>query len=676
MTRRPAAQAILLALVAGGAIAAGTLPAASSARPPAVGPRAAAASHTAKGVRQLPPPADRWAIVAGFGAYDDPALSRLHGDQDARDFAQAIEEHAGFSNDHIVLLAGGNARGCRPPRPGQSPEKRESVEAAANDDCAPTLKKLVDELHNVPLEAGLLVFFFSGHGENVDGESVLLPPGLDYSLNLGTDAQASYLKRNGLAGTAFAGILKERHVKQVMIFLDACRTRRGASPEPANRAASAPVNDTFDLAKQGLPLEASLRFYSTSNWSPSYEDPRKRAYFARELVRALDGRNDSYGLHNVLTLQALIDQVRKLVTTRSRADERRRPDTPGQVPETPGQVPESHLDGYLPEVVLAGREAPPGAHPELLSGSPLLMAPDGKRVYLADSRRGAVLVFSTAQGQPAQVIDLRPGTPEQMVMAVRRGRLYVTEPVSQTVVVVDTATLKIVQRMPAGTSPQSLALTPDETKLYVSNQQPAPHGTISVLDPGGSGAIGKPIGGVNCPEGLAMAPDGQRLYVETQCGSGDDPLFVINTRTDLVERTFKGFAVGGVALGMAPNGEKLYVGTEKPDRTQVLITATGDVKPVGRPGHTMARYFAVTPDGKYVLGVGRSTSLAFIDAVTDEVLEPHDLGVQGAGIAIGMVPPTRKDEPPHANCYIWLPDVPQLFFTGLDGLLPPRQDPD
>lgn len=222
---------------------------------------------------------------------------------------------------------------------------------------------------------------------------------------------------------------------------------------------------------------------------------------------------------------------------------------------------------------------------------------------------------------------------------------------------------------------EDLALTPDETKLYVSNQQPAPNGSISVLDPGGTGPIGEPIGGVNCPEGLAMSPDGKRLYVETQCGSGDDPLFVVDTRTDLVEeKSFRGFAVGGLGLGMVPNGEKLYVGTEKPDRTQVLITATGDVKLVGRDRAAYAKYFAITPDGKYVLGVGGSSNLVFIDAITDEVLEPRDLGVPGAGIAIGMVPPTRKGEPPHAACYIWLPDASQLFFTGLDGLLPPRQD--
>ena len=130
MTRERATRAILLALVTGGALAACASPATSLAEPLPASPGLPVPPKDA--VRELPPPAERWAIVAGVGAYK-PGLSSLHGDEDARAFARALEEHAGFSNDHIVLLAGGDSPSCRPAWPGTPAGKRQSEHSAA--DC-------------------------------------------------------------------------------------------------------------------------------------------------------------------------------------------------------------------------------------------------------------------------------------------------------------------------------------------------------------------------------------------------------------------------------------------------------------------------------------------------------------------------------------------------------------
>ena len=603
-------------------------------------------------VRQLPPPSERWALVVGIGEYGAASnLSPLHGDIDATAFARTLEERAGFRNDHIVLLAGQRTKDCRPLRIGAAEEA-----ASTATPCKPTRKKILDGLAQITAEmkaAGLLVFFFSGHGQHVADESVLFPADLTYDLTVSGERRELDLRHRGISGRDVANIISGARVKQALIFLDACRVQLTREQGTQDRKASSEFGQGFDLKTLGVDVEAAMTFYSSGQDSASYEDENGRSYFTSELVNAFDGRRDAYGPRNLLTLGSLIQYVTSNVKNRVQQDK-------GAL-----QQPDYRPDGYAEEVVLAGREVPGGSHPTLLSGSVVLMTPDGTRVYVAN-RRGVLNVFDTVTGQPQQIIDLRPGTPERMVMAARRGMIYVIDPASRTVVVIDAAKQQVVERLPTGISPEDLALTPDESKLYVSNQQPAPKGSISVFDLRGGGRALAAIRDVNCPEGLAMAPDGALMYVESQCGFADDPLFVVDTKTDRVDHSLRGFAVGTTALGMLPNGEKLYIATGEPERTRVLITATGDVKPLGRIGDpaAYARYFAATPDGKYVLGVGGSRYLLVIDAITDEVVRVKDLGSPGAGIAVGMAPGTTR-----AVCYVWLPEENRLFFTGLDGIL-------
>ena len=65
------------------------------------------------------------------------------------------------------------------------------------------------------------------------------------------------------------------------------------------------------------------------------------------------------------------------------------------------------------------------------------------------------------------------------------------------------------------------------------------------------------IGKVNCPEGMTITPDGDRIYLASQCGSGNDPVFVIDTSTEDVT-AIPGFPVGH-NVAVAPARQKVYV---------------------------------------------------------------------------------------------------------------------
>src|SRR5437899_5510345 len=191
---------------------------------------------------------------------------------------------------------------------------------------------------------------------------------------------------------------------------------------------------------------------------------------------------------------------------------------------------------------------------------------------------------------------------------------------------------------PAGLNPHSLVVTPDEGKLYVAVEQPAPQGVVRIVELNETkGYPAHSIDGVNCPEGLAISPDGRKLYVASQCASGQDPVFVIDTKTDKVVKAIAGFAVG-LDIVIAQEGRRLYVERgsfyqpdpstgaivtmpaklssvdttnnhekEKSEETQLLREALllkAGSDPV-TPGP-----FAVTPDGKYLLvAVGSSVRI-------------------------------------------------------------------
>ena len=313
-----------------------------------------------------------------------------------------------------------------------------------------------------------------------------------------------------------------------------------------------------------------------------------------------------------------------------------------------------------------------------LSGSTLLIAPNSK-IYVADERKGGVIVFdaNVNQSKP-DFINFNFGRPGRMVVAPRRERIYVIDKAKACVGVIDLKTHKFICQYKTGDTPQAIAITPNERKLYIANEQPAPQGTISVIDLDNGQT--KIISDVNCPEALAISPDGTFLYVITQCGAGEDPVFVIDTRTDIkiVDKTIPGLAVGSSAA-IAPSGDKLYVGRvgfytrdpstgrplSVPDQISIINIKTNKLE-ASRP--ITANLFGITPDGKYLMA-GDGPRLHFIDAKTYTIAKTLQFDTAPGGVAV-----SRSKDKTGLLCYVWLPEENRLFFAGLTGVLPISRD--
>jgi DNA-binding beta-propeller fold protein YncE len=312
-----------------------------------------------------------------------------------------------------------------------------------------------------------------------------------------------------------------------------------------------------------------------------------------------------------------------------------------------------------------------------LPPSGVVLKPDGSEIFIADARIGKVRRFDAATGK----IELTPidlgGHPNRMLIGPRSGNLYVLDSEGPKITVVDSKKLTVLYDLSySGHRSNSFAITPDERKLYISNEQPSPQATLTVVDLAKDTHKTHSIPGFNCPEGLAIIPDGSKVYVSTQCGAGHDPLFVIDTKRDHVKKALADFAVGTADIAVARGGERVYVSrahnttvdrnrhvSDESEQISVIDTAR-DEKVEAEKIQTASGAFTVSPDGKF---------LFFIDGSTIEIVNTEtrargsvSVGASIAALAVGE----SKTGGSNLVCYAWCPEANWIFFTGLTGLLP------
>ncbi len=82
---------------------------------------------------------------------------------------------------------------------------------------------------------------------------------------------------------------------------------------------------------------------------------------------------------------------------------------------------------------------------------------------------------------------------------------------SNKVSVIDTATNTIAATVTVGNSPRGVVVSPDGTKVYVTNQN---NNSVSVIDTATNNVIAT-VGAGSQPWGVAVSPDGKRYMWQT-----------------------------------------------------------------------------------------------------------------------------------------------------------------
>ena len=200
------------------------------------------------------------------------------------------------------------------------------------------------------------------------------------------------------------------------------------------------------------------------------------------------------------------------------------------------------------------------------------------------------------------------------------------------IAIIDTASLKVVRVLAAGSDPEQFDLSADQTQLFVANED---IGRTSVVDI----ASGKVIASIPVglePEGVAVAPNGRRVFVTNE---SDNAVSMIDTHTLKVVKTV---AVGKRPrdIAFAPDSSFAFV-TGELDASLYRIGLQGDeparrVLQLRKEALPMALVLDA-PRKRLYMSTGRGGTIAVID-VTDstavKLVAELPVGTRPWGIAL------------------------------------------
>jgi PQQ-dependent catabolism-associated beta-propeller protein len=233
------------------------------------------------------------------------------------------------------------------------------------------------------------------------------------------------------------------------------------------------------------------------------------------------------------------------------------------------------------------------------------------------------------------VVRTMPGgsDPEQFALSPDGSRLYVSNEDAATASILEPITGKLVATVPVGTEPEGVAVSPDGKLVFVTGET---SNNITALDPE-TGKVLFHVAVDKRPRDLAFLPDGSRLlYVSAEVGGTVSVVDVAKRRRIAVIPLPEGSRPMGVRV--APDGKRVYVATGRHGTVEVIDPATntivGSVKVGTRPWG-----LAITPDGKKVYSAnGPSNDVSVVDTDSLKVIATIAVGQSPWGVALAPPP--------------------------------------
>src|SRR4051812_36516545 len=235
------------------------------------------------------------------------------------------------------------------------------------------------------------------------------------------------------------------------------------------------------------------------------------------------------------------------------------------------------------------------------------LSPDGRTLYVATS------------GSPR----LGPGADAE------RARDTKADKSADGIAVVDLASRRVVRRISVGSDPEEFAISPDGTRLIVSNEDEAQASCWDLAT--GKKLFATPVSPE--PEGVAIHPNGREIYIT--CEERGD-IFVLNAErgTPIAQFHLRGRPR---SVSFARNGERAFIPAEGEAEVSVVDTAAhrvitaikiegADVRPMGSVASRNGR--------EVFISTGRGNLVAVIDSETNTVVARIPVGQRPWGIAL------------------------------------------
>jgi len=174
-------------------------------------------------------------------------------------------------------------------------------------------------------------------------------------------------------------------------------------------------------------------------------------------------------------------------------------------------------DGKVPGV--GPRAWPSFVNFETPQVHPIEMTPDGLRLLVCNTADNRVEVYSLASGTPVWTGSVCVGLDPVTVRARSATEAWVVNHVSDSVSVVDLATMNVVRTIKTLDEPCDVVFAGDAGRAFVSCSQV---NTLQVFDPANPGAAPVSVAiDAEDPRALAVSPDGQTVYAAVfESGNG------------------------------------------------------------------------------------------------------------------------------------------------------------
>jgi YVTN family beta-propeller protein len=225
--------------------------------------------------------------------------------------------------------------------------------------------------------------------------------------------------------------------------------------------------------------------------------------------------------------------------------------------------------------------------------------------YIATATYNYVWVYNTTTG--VDVTKIKVGSYPYGVSVTPDGsRVYVTNLFSSNVSVINTSTNMVIKTIDVSPYPKGIVVSPDGKHVYVGCQT-----AISVIDVLTNTVT--TISSLDSVEGITMSPDGTELYA-----IAGKLLLIIDTNSNTI---VAGIGLkGGSGICVTPDGKQIYVsGGAFEGFISVIDISTRTIIKNINVGRSPLGLVA-TPDGRYVyVAVQDDNLIAVIDAKTNTV---------------------------------------------------------
>jgi len=249
---------------------------------------------------------------------------------------------------------------------------------------------------------------------------------------------------------------------------------------------------------------------------------------------------------------------------------------------------------------------------------------DTPGIGLAASGTGNISSFTAVNTGSSPVTATITATPMNV------GYAYISNYGDRTVSVINTQTNTVVESIPVGSQPQGVAVSPDGSRVYVTDQESS---MVSVINTSTNAVIAN-INVDSSPAGIVVSLDGSKIYVTSSVFNNVD---VISTVTNTI---LAKIPVGGLPNGIiiSPDGSKVYVANGYTSDISVINTATNTVEINFSVGSGPTN-LAITPDGKfiYVSNSGEYTAgntVSVVSTATYQIVSTITVGFGPGGIAV------------------------------------------